>query len=387
MKILHIISHFISEAWYQENYMAIQSVRDGHEVFVISSTYQYPHPDRNKQKEQIYEKGVSDYHGVKIIRLPSLFHIRGRVWLKGLRREINKINPDVVISHSILDFNVLRILSRDVPFRYIVDDHQLIGLVDTSIIGKSFYFLFRLLFLKKLLSKADKIVAISKGCIPTINQWFGVPLNRIDLIPLGADPDTFRCKSSYRNEFRKKYSIDANSFVIIYTGKMYEEKKPHLIIEALKIIKPQKKVHVIFIGSIVENYKEQFNQSLKTCPSSYTILSMLGRDELVKAFCSSDLAIWPGAATISTLEASACGLPVICDKELEERLRNKNGIGIQFGSLDELVSAIKYLLENEKERKLMGKRGRDYIVNELSWKVITNKFLEKSNSIVNKNEI
>lgn len=360
--------------------MAREHVKAGHETYVITSDRNFPHPDYNNSAKSLYgEKKIGvgwfSHNNISIIRLPALINWRTRVWLKGLHKTLNQIHPDLVISHSVLDFNTMRILLRNYKFRFIVDEHQLLGQVDKSLLGRFSYFIFRILFLKILLRKAEKIIAISEGCIPTLNKYFGIPIERVELIPLGADNELFKFSKERRFLFRKKHSIDDDTIVIIYTGKLYEQKKAHIIIEAVNKLKTKKKIHLLFIGNIISEYQNMFAQSVQKLKYPYTHLPFLKQDGLISAFCAADIAVWPGAATISTLEACSCGLPIICTDDLRERYKYNNGIGIKFGNVNELKNAFQFLITNEDKRKEMGRRSAEYIKNELSWKKITERFI------------
>ena len=386
MKILHVMSYFNESTSYQENHMLRRHHADGDLAWMVSSDRNFPHPDYERSSEgvlggRMIGTGTFAMEGYTLIRLPVRFEARTRVWLKGLESTIDAIDPDVVICHSILDFSFLRIIHMRRPrFRLLVDVHQLSGQVDLSLPGRLFYRIFRLFFRRRTLARAEKIIAISEGVIPTLTGHLGLPEKRITLLPLAADAEFFRCRSSYRESFRKRHGIPETALIIISTGKMYEGKKSHLIPEALNGIDTREDMRIILAGTVTEDYRPQLEGAVNSSRYPCILLPWLSSEQLREAFCASDIAVWPGAATISTLEASACALPVICDEDLKERYRAGNGIGIPFGDRKALQAALQRLIDSPEERRAMGARGEAYIRNELNWKEHVRCFLKNPSS-------
>ena len=380
MRILHVVSYYNSLMRYQEYYLAREHQKQGHKVFIITSDKNYPFKDYKNTAEPIYGSriiGTGDFveEGLVIIRLKSLFDIHTRVFLKGLYKKIKSLSPDLVIIHGIVNFSALQLLFRKRCARYVFDDHMLTNQISKSLPGKAAYALFRIFLKKRLLKVADKIIAISDGCIPVINKVYGVPYERIQMVPLGADIDLFKPDMQTRIETRRSLGIESSEIVLIYTGKIIRGKMPHLIIEAVNGISYKEKVHLLFVGNQESGYSDEFNKILGQSRYPYTLLPNQPPEELAKLFNAADLAVYPSQATISTIEASACSIPVICTNEIPERYKSGNGIGIEPGNVEQLKAAITSLLIDGELREKMGKKGRVYVMKELSWDEISKKFI------------
>ena len=65
-------------------------------------------------------------------------------------------------------------------------------------------------------------------------------------------------------------------------------------------------------------------------------------EDLKYYFLSSDIAIWADLFTISTIEASACGIPVIVPDYpgYHHRIKNENGFAIKPGDVDDIKDKI-----------------------------------------------
>ena len=376
-----MISYYNSRMKYQEYYLAREQLAQGHEVYIVTSNRNFPFTDYESTAKSVYgdrilPSGYSNEEGIQILRLSVLFEHRARVFLRKLHSALKEIKPDVIIVHGIVTISSIMLLIRKVKARYIFDDHMLYQQISRAPQSRLFYFFFRLFFRKKMLRTAWKIVAISEGCIQTINEIYGIPKDRIQMIPLGADNRKFQCSESLRKLQRRKLKIGEDAIVVLFTGKLILGKKPHLITEALNQIRSDKEIHVLFVGNFSSEYKNIFTKEVSKSVHPYTHYPHVGSDELVAMYCASDIAVYPVQATISTVEASACGLPIICTDEIPERYKNGNGIGIESGNLEQLTSALEVLIKDEERRLSMGKLGREYVEQELSWTIISQRFLD-----------
>jgi len=381
MRIVHVINYFNTNAHYQENYMVREHVRAGHDTYVVTSDRNFPHPDYQNTAQQLYGDrrigtGVSVHEGVTIVRLRTVLEVRCRSWLGGLERRIRKIQPDVVICHGILDVSTIRLLLMQASFRLVVDEHQVSQQVDRSRIGRLVYWLFRAILTPRLLRRAEKLIAISEACIETMTQHLGIPPERVRVIPLGADEEKFRFDPDARRRFRAEHGIAEDTVVITHTGKLYEEKKPHLVIEAANALEARGRVHLLFVGRPTQEYEEKFAAALAASSVPHTYIPFVSQQVLAEVFSASDVAVWPAGPTISTLEAASCGVAIVCADNLGERLKYNNGIGIPYGSREALQEALTRLVGNDDLRRTMGDNGRAYVENELSWRALTPKFLE-----------
>ena len=95
---------------------------------------------------------------------------------------------------------------------------------------------------------------------------------------------------------------------------------------------------------------------------------------MASVYNAADIAVWPGHTTTSTLDASACGCPIICSDYKSERFKNQNGIGIKDGDLEQLKKALFKLISSQELRIKMGQRGIQLINSENTWEIITDKF-------------
>ncbi|WP_263808902.1 glycosyltransferase [Salinibacter sp.] len=82
---------------------------------------------------------------------------------------------------------------------------------------------------------------------------------------------------------------------------------------------------------------------------------------------------------VAVLEASSCGVPVVVSDVggLPEVVRNgETGIVVESESPDAAANAIRDLVENEEQRRAMGKAGREHVVETYEWEECVSRMIE-----------
>lgn len=383
MKIIHLISYFQPQLGYQEYFLAKEHSKMGHDVTVVTSDRYFPFPDyENTVKpilgNRILKPSVSTYESFKIIRLPTLIEFSCRVWLTGLEKTIREIQPDIIISHTIGNFNTLRAanLKASMNFRLVTDEHMLWSEENNSFLARAYYTLFDF---KKILKRADKVVGVADECVEYIVKKYKFPRNKVEMIPLGADAELFQKNAAAGLQFRKKHNIDPDKVLITYTGKLTYAKGPHNIIAALDTIKEQVKgkIALLFVGNSETAYIDFFEEQVQKMAGIADIhrLPAVKNPELVEIYSTTDIAVWPRQASMSMIEAMSCEVPIICCDFLTERYQNDNGIAVKEDDIDALAKALLILISDPIRRKQMGQNALALVKQKFDWRIIAEKFI------------
>lgn len=89
-----------------------------------------------------------------------------------------------------------------------------------------------------------------------------------------------------------------------------------------------------------------------------------------------DVAVFPGSISITTLEATGCGTPIILFESiegLEDRVENDRGI--LFKEKRELMDAIKFY-KNKKQKKSIDNKVIEQNSHKFSWKELSKIYLD-----------
>ena len=384
MRIIHVVDYFQPQLGYQETFLAKEQAKMGHEVFVITSDrydpFLYSDNKRLLGESRIIDAGLFVEDGIKIWRLNTLFELRYAIWMKGLESKIQELQPDVVIVHRIVKFEsirVARLKKRLGTFKLIYDDHM--SYRNTRSPLRVLYPLFRWTFSHLIQESADALVAIADDTKDFMVEKYGIPPERITVIPLGADDKLFRFDNDARKQVRKQLSLDAGEIVFIYTGKILPWKNLGLLIEAVRLLKSHANIKVLMIGDGSQAHIQGLKEEIQVNNMQDIIImhDAVPNKELYKYYSAADVAVWPFGASIGQREAMACNLPLIVSDSLQitELADYDSVLLFRDNDASDLAKKMETLLATE-QRKEMGLKSRRYIEERLSWKVIARQFLD-----------
>jgi glycosyltransferase involved in cell wall biosynthesis len=353
-----------------------------YEVFLLATTLE---PINNTER---FSSGKEDYRGIEIKRL-KVFKIGRNKTLfypKNFIRNINNINPDIVFFQSLEHYLVglalvLNKFIKGYKLYTVVNEHFTYSrqiknerAKNTGKIKSKIEDLIKYLILKY----SDKIITMNSYCYKKALFYNNNIKKNTVPVTLGVNTKDIKFNLSKRIEIRRKFLIKENEILLIHTGKIYPDKKTHLIIEAVsKINNPD--VKIIFVGKYDKDYKEYLHKIVEKYKLEVKVIfvEFVESKDLCGFYSASDIAVWPDLLTISTIEASAVGLPVIIpDYEgYEHRVKNNNGFAIKPGDLKELTNKLEVLINDCNLRKEMGKRGIELVEKELNWEIIAKKIV------------
>jgi len=382
-KILHVVDSYHPQLGYQEVFLAKTHSMLGYKVSVLTSNINFDFPYynftvKNLLGPQKLQSGIFYDGDVKIFRLRGIKLPKGGAWLIGFKNIIAEFDPDVVICHGVTSFNSLRIASikKEFNFKLVYDIHMHYAIMTRSL--ASFYRLYKFFIKKVILKNADKVVAISHETKRFANEVYGIPLEHIDVIPLGADIKRFAPSLQKRKKIREKLGIKSNDVCLIYAGKVIPEKGVDWIIKAgLRLLKKHKNVQFLILGDGPPWYLNSLHAMVpKKLKQHFVFHKTVLNAELPDFYNACDVGVWPKEVTITTIEAMSCGLPVIVSSlpVAIERIRYNNGFSVS--SIDELYKAMLFFVENPDKRVEMGKNSRMACETELNWESIAKRFLE-----------
>ena len=385
MRIVSINVHYQDGLGYQDYYLGKSWKEMGHEIHFISSDVHFDYPDYdNTVKHIIGDKYIgtgnflNDYN-VPVHRLKgTLRKYTGLVWLKGFEKKLLELKPQLIVSHGIFSWQSVRLLFiyKKLNCPIIFDDHTTLNLVRKGKLSGVFFLVFRTLFAKRFMKVAHKLVGISETCIDVMRDNFGLFGKKVEMIPLGTDITIFKKDILLRNSYRNELAISNDELVIVYTGKMYEDKKVHLIFEALNDGSvSNEKIVILLVGDVAETYRAKLDDAVNKSKNRVIIKKAVSIDQLPAVYNAADISVWPDHTTNSTIDASACGCAIICSHFMPERVKYKNGIMIEGGNLLGLKQALVQLINNKNLRNEMGRQGEKYVLSELSWDAVAKKFI------------
>jgi len=339
----------------------------------------------------VYTSNASDYK--TNLRIDKEMMIEGfkihffKNWSRGIRYFFtpgmiiplfqNSRNYDVVHINSYRQFQdyiafiILSILRKS----FVLTSH---GYVLAEGAGKFYKKTYDFFVGKRLLKSAKRIIAFhEKNSLEY--QSMGVRKERIRIIPNTIDLETLPKKGLFKN----KLGLSKDSKLVMYMGRIHEEKGVGILIEAFsKINEPN--VKLIIVGpdfQFLEKAKElvkKFNLESRTHFTGF-----LDKEKKLEALVDADIVIYPSfheaGISIVILEAAAAAKPLIISDNIgfsEEVVEHKAGITVPTKNVDRLKNAIEKMLVNYAESIQMGIRAQQIVKTQFSWDVAVEKHLQ-----------
>jgi glycosyltransferase involved in cell wall biosynthesis len=182
------------------------------------------------------------------------------------------------------------------------------------------------------LANADMITVVRRDYVEYLTEVMKLPAERIFYVPNAIDTDFF-----VPNE-----NGLAEEPVAVFVGRGSHAKGFHTLLKAA----PKIKGKIVAVMSKAEKSLQDLAESLP----NVEVRMQLNAEELRQVHQSAKVFVMPSLTEgnpISTLEAMACGLPVVCTDEgsgnnIEE---GKNGFLFDFNDADTLADRVNYLFE------------------------------------------
>lgn len=377
MKLVHICQYYNDGYGYQENLLPKYQAKLGHEVLLITS-------DRCtdftfNRKSRIIGTGTYSDNGFVVRRIPIKWEFKNRfVKFKSFKAVLIEEKPDYVFHHGIWSPALDEIVKYKNEFNkkllIAIDNHaEAENSGRNSLWKKLYHEIFIYKKFKRVEKFVDKIFSISPPTKDFAVSAYKINSEKIELLPLGADVDSFKSDEKARDKIRNKFGFSEEDLVIITAGKFEPRKRTEILINAVKGIKG---VKLLIVGS---GLKEYLNLLKKLAEDSENIIftGWIDYNELPNYFVASDIAIWPGKQTALFQNAIGLGLPVII-KEFPgiEYILDGNGFALKTGKVEELKQKIIHIRNNRHLLERFKKRSLEITEERLSYYAIARKSVQ-----------
>lgn len=391
MKIVHLTTFFIPSLGYQERYLVRHQIAMGHQVTVVTANLKYPATEYHWLSQQLGERVkppgtyLDEYPDTTVVRLECTREIGPRLWLKGVERTLERLDPDLLVVHGMTTFTagrvaLMKFLRRLGPrCAVVVDDHMLYSAAKMDFAHRLFYRFVQWIWTPMLRASGMKFVGVSEETCAFIEDVFGVRKGESTMLPLGVDAELFTFDAAGRARVRRELGIPEDAVVIIQTGKFIALKGQHLLLEAaVPVMKARRDLWLLMIGPGDPAYIRTLQETAAREGIAERVLvrPALEHDDLPPYYSACDIAVWPMQESMSVQDASSCGLAVVMRDSIVGRERTTEGRGRTYKSIPDLTRILDELAGNPDLRREMGRSGRAYVEKNLDWKVIARRFVE-----------
>ena len=225
--------------------------------------------------------------------------------------------------------------------------------------------------------EAWRVIVCSLHMQHEVMGVFGLPADKVRVIPNGVDVEQFAQAGAYRSAESAVGVVDAGASIILFVGRLVHEKGVHTLIEAMpKILRYWPGARLVIAG------RGPAEESLRRLAASLGLggnVSMVGfvpDDERNRLYGMASAAVVPSLYEpfgITALEAMAAGAPLIAADTggLAEIVKNGvNGWQFYAGSSNSLADAVLHVLHSPEGGRKVAEVARREVLSTYDWQAI-----------------
>lgn len=252
------------------------------------------------------------------------------------------------------------------------------GLIEDELIGRPirrfiYYVINQLTF-----SSASKIVVISEGLGNVLADRWGVPKEKISVIPNGANPE--KIYPLDKKGCCKNLGLSTEKICFLYISSFYMHHAHITLIDAVSKCNFANGVNFILVGDSATRKRVEAEVKIKNLQSNFTFCGEIQNDLIPKYLGACDVAtILLNTTTnyqwspLKLFEAMSAGRPVLLSSNntnLVDFVRD-NEIGLSdkldINKPQDLANLINKMLQNRNMWQKWGENGRNLILKKYSW--------------------
>lgn len=235
-------------------------------------------------------------------------------------------------------------------------------------------------FLKRLTYYfTDQVVAISSAVKKYTVARYGVPPEKIEIIPNDVDVENYELRSaSWRTNYELRNFRPENKKIILTVGRLVEQKGHRYLLEAFSQLKEKENYELWLVGdgplrSVLEDQAKELGveNQVKFLGERGDVPALLSQADLF-VFPS----LWEGLG-IAVLEAAVAKVPIVAsavDGILDIIEDNETGYLAEPGDSEDLFSAMEQMFRNPNRAKYMVEKAYALVKRKFDVKVVVRKY-------------
>lgn len=223
------------------------------------------------------------------------------------------------------------------------------------------------------------VIAVSHKVKTEIEHLYRVNPKRVVVIPHGVDLERFspRARFVWRKRVRNRLGLADDDFMILFVGGNYRLKGFIQLLQAARNI--EQRLKIVAVGVV----PDQFLARLLDRSGYESQVVVVGPTaEIVPYYGAADCFVLPtfyDTFSLATLEAMACGLPVIVSRMAGVAEILTNGVDALLlqspRDVEELTKKLSWLVTDEALRIRLGENARK-TAEQHSWDIVTEQTLQ-----------
>ena len=258
---------------------------------------------------------------------------------------------------------------------------------------------------KTAYQNADGVVAVSQAMKQDVQDLYGVPEEKIRIIPNGIDPAEYRPTSD--EALLREYGIDPDVPYVLFVGRITRQKGIIHLVSAIEHLNPGVQVVLCAGAPDTPEIGQEMEEKVEAARAAgrqkvIWIAKMLPRADAIRLYSHATVFVCPSVYEpfgIINLEAMACETAVVASKVggiPEIVVEGETGLLVPFekasnetseprdpeGFARDLAAATNKLLDDTERAAAMGRKGRERVEERFSWQAVAAQTLDFYQSLM-----
>ncbi len=217
----------------------------------------------------------------------------------------------------------------------------------------------------RVVGRLDGVTTVSESSRRDIGSHMGVPAGRIEVIPVGIDPDVFTPPPAGQPR-------DADSIVVTTSADVPLKGLVHLL-EAVAKLRTERAVKLTVVGSARPGGPAQTALDRLALHDAVTFTGSVPEADLVGLLQQAAVVAIPSlyeGFSLPAIEAMACGTPLVTTDAgaLPEVVGTQAGVRVKAGDVGELTAALRLVLDSPGLQEQLGRAGRRRVLASYTWR-------------------
>ena len=332
----------------------------GHQVWVVAPSQGSRDERRLEHKVRVYRFSSFEWPAYKALRIPFLPFV-------SIRNLLKRSDPHIIHIHSpVVLGNIAQILAGGLRKPVIVTNHYLPvnispALSSDPVFSKPFSSI-SYSYLVNFCNRCEYVTAPTNTALNLLyDHGLRAPAR---VISNGIDLKKFT-PGERSEQVLQRLNLPLDRQIVLHVNRLYNEKRIDVLLDAAAKMKSNAHIALAGAGPLEADLREQAERL--NLGDRVSFLGFVRDADLLALRRSSEVFVIPSEAelqSLSTMEAVACGLPVVAANSyaLPELVHHgENGYLFQPGNSDEMASYVDKLLADPALRTKMGQKSLEVI--------------------------
>ena len=224
--------------------------------------------------------------------------------------------------------------------------------------------------------ESAQIIVCSESMKFDTMKEFGVPGDKISVIPIGIDPNKFAGINPERDQTRAKYGVLPDEKLVLFIGRLTNQKGCEYLIRAISYVAKYHNVKLVIIGDGYQRGELETIAANSGVSSRIKFGGFISDMELSKLLLSADVMSIPSVYEpfgVVALEAMAAGVPVVAsnvDGLAEIVKHEENGLLVFPRDSSSIAWGISRILSDPDNTARLVRAARIDIETRFSWEAV-----------------